>query len=117
LAKFTSPSREGAPERGAIFCSFSLKNVLQTNSAIPASRDAEVRLYRREFQRLAFTSLLLSYLTKLFRSGMIREAAEEMHWNAVMCAENAMDLAVMDKARPLPLYPSLGAASCSTRRL
>ncbi len=81
--------------RRAVPCSFSLKTLVQLNSSLPASKDSEVVLYRRNFQRLAFTSLILSYLAALFRSDVVYEAAEEMHWNAVTCAGNALDIAFL----------------------
>jgi len=93
LAEFTFPSRDGVPPRPSISCSFSLKSLLQLNSSIPASNDVEVVLHRRDFRRLAITSLILSKLARLFHSNIVREAAEEMHWNAVMSAENAISLA------------------------
>jgi hypothetical protein len=96
LAKPTSRFCEGASEYQAAPCSFSLKSILKLNSTVPASGDAEVCLYRREFRSLAFTSLLLSGLAKLLGSNLVREAAEEMHWNAVACADNAMDVAAMN---------------------
>jgi len=67
----------------------------------------DVHLYRRDFRRTAFTSLLLSWLAKLFQSEVIREAAEEMHWNAVVYAENAMDLATTDLSHWPPARPVL----------
>jgi hypothetical protein len=79
-------------------CSFSLKSILKLNSKIPQSGGPEVALHRREFRSLAFTSLLLAALSKLFGSNLVREAAEKMYWNAVGCAENAMDIVPINAA-------------------
>jgi hypothetical protein len=103
LAKPTSPFCEGPSEYQAIPCSFSLKSILELNSMISASGDPEACSHRREFWNLAFTSLLLSGVTKLQASNPICEAAEEMHWNAVGCSENALDVAAMNISSDAPV--------------